>query len=62
LAINDEMGAISVAYFETFGKGKHVARLNLGDCLSYACTKAPHAPLLFKVEDFSKTDIATAAI
>jgi ribonuclease VapC len=50
----------AVACFESFGKGRHAARLNLGDCLSYACAKAYRSPLLFKGDDFSRTDIATA--
>jgi ribonuclease VapC len=35
----------------------HQARLNFGDCFSYACAKANHMPLLFKGDDFRKTDI-----
>jgi ribonuclease VapC len=58
--INDKIGALAVACFESFGKGRHAARLNLGDCLSYACAKAYRSPLLFKGDDFSRTDIATA--
>jgi ribonuclease VapC len=59
--INDEIGALAVACFEAFGKGRHSARLNLGDCLSYACARAYRSPLLFKGEDFSRTDITGAA-
>jgi ribonuclease VapC len=44
-----------------FGKGRHPASLNFGDCFSYALAKFLGEPLLFKGEDFSKTDI-TAAI
>jgi len=57
--IDDKIGELAVACFETFGKGRHSARLNLGDCLSYACAKAYRSPLLFKGGDFSQTDIAT---
>ncbi len=57
ILINDKIGALAVACFETFGKGRHSARLNLGDCLSYACARAYRSPLLFKGEDFSQTDI-----
>ncbi|HEX3810328.1 MAG TPA: type II toxin-antitoxin system VapC family toxin [Rhizomicrobium sp.] len=46
--------------FLLFGKGRHPARLNLGDCFSYAAAKALNAPLLFVGEDFSKTDILIA--
>jgi ribonuclease VapC len=46
--------------FLRFGKGRHPAALNFGDCAAYALAKARRAPLLFKGEDFSKTDIAPA--
>lgn len=41
----------------TYGKGRHSAGLNLGDCCSYALAKASGKPLLYKGDDFSKTDI-----
>ncbi len=47
------------AYAE-FGKGRHQAALNMGDCFAYACARANHARLLFKGDDFSKTDIPPA--
>lgn len=47
--------------FSVFGKGRHPAALNLGDCFSYALAKVSGEPLLFKGKDFSKTDIAAAA-
>ena len=40
-----------------FGKGRHPASLNFGDCFTYALAKMLNEPLLFKGEDFSKTDI-----
>lgn len=44
-----------------YGKGMgHPAQLNFGDCFSYALAKSLNAPLLFKGEDFAKTDIASA--
>jgi ribonuclease VapC len=45
--------------FLRFGKGRHPAGLNLGDCASYALAKARGLPLLFKGEDFSKTDLVS---
>lgn len=45
---------------ERFGKGRHPARLNFGDCFSYALAKAVDEPLLFKGDDFTRTDIAAA--
>jgi ribonuclease VapC len=46
--------------FRKFGKGRHPANLNFGDCFSYALAKSAGLPLLFKGSDFSKTDIAPA--
>ena len=43
-----------------FGKGNHPARLNFGDCFSYALAKTTGEPLLFKGNDFSQTDIEAA--
>jgi len=40
-----------------FGKGRHPARLNIGDCFAYACARVHEQPLLFKGNDFSQTDI-----
>lgn len=45
---------------EKFGKGRHPAALNFGDCLSYAAARYYRAPLLFKGEDFAQTDINDA--
>ena len=50
----------AVAAWRRFGKGRHPAGLNLGDCLSYALAKLTAAPLLFKGRDFAQTDIASA--
>lgn len=46
--------------YRRFGKGRHPAKLNMGDCASYALAKARGWPLLFKGEDFSQTDIQRA--
>jgi ribonuclease VapC len=46
--------------FLTFGKGRHPAKLNFGDCFSYALAKAYREPLLYKGNDFAQTDIACA--
>lgn len=43
-----------------YGKGRHPAGLNYGDCFSYALAKLTDEPLLFKGDDFSKTDISPA--
>jgi ribonuclease VapC len=46
--------------FRRFGKGRHPASLNFGDCLSYAIAKVANHPLLFVGNDFSRTDIEAA--
>jgi ribonuclease VapC len=46
--------------FRRFGKGRHPAGLNICDCFAYALAKETGAPLLFKGDDFTKTDIAAA--
>ena len=45
-----------------FGKGRHAAALNFGDCFSYALAKTYGEPLLFKGNDFSQTDLETPEI
>lgn len=47
--------------FLRFGKGRHKAGLNLGDCAAYALAKLRAAPLLYKGGDFGHTDIIAAA-
>jgi ribonuclease VapC len=47
--------------FARFGKGRHPAGLNLGDCAAYALARLRGLPLLFKGDDFAKTDIPRAA-
>ena len=47
------------AYLD-FGKGNHPAGLNFGDCFAYALAKATGEPLLFKGDDFQRTDIQAA--
>ena len=46
--------------YQRFGKGNHPAKLNLGDCFAYALSKARGEALLFKGDDFRKTDIEAA--
>ena len=46
--------------YARYGKGRNSAGLNYGDCFSYALAKATGLPLLFKGEDFSKTDLVAA--
>jgi ribonuclease VapC len=44
--------------FRVFGKGRHAAALNFGDCFSYALSRSTAEPLLFKRGDFPRTDVA----
>lgn len=46
--------------FDVFGKGRHPAKLNFGDCLTYALAKATGEPLLFKGKNFVQTDLPRA--
>ena len=55
-----EQAVLAAQAFARFGKGRHPAKLNLGDCFSYALAKSLNAPLLYKGEDFGLTDIAAA--
>ena len=48
--------------FARFGKGRHPAGLNYGDCFAYALAKSLDAPLLHKGKDFSQTDILVALV
>ena len=57
---SEALVGLAQAAFLTFGKGKHPAKLNFGDCMSYALAKSLGVPLLYKGEDFAKTDIASA--
>lgn len=61
IPITEQIGQMAVEVFARYGKGRHPARLNFADCLSYACARAQGAGFLFKGDDFSKTDIETGA-
>jgi ribonuclease VapC len=50
----------AVEAFHRFGRGRHPAALNFGDCLSYATAKLADRPLLFVGDDFSRTDVRAA--
>jgi ribonuclease VapC len=55
-----EMGELAVVAHQRFGKGRHPAALNFGDCFAYACARQLGMPLLYKGDDFSQTDIDAA--
>ena len=58
--VDEPMAASALLAFERFGKGRHPATLNMGDCFAYACARATGAKLLFKGNDFGQTDIEAA--
>jgi ribonuclease VapC len=53
-----DQGYLARQAFIDYGKGRHKAGLNFGDCFSYALAKATGEPLLFKGSDFSQTDVS----
>jgi ribonuclease VapC len=58
--VGAEEGRIALEAHARFGKGVHPAKLNMGDCFSYACARVHGVPLLYKGEDFALTDIEAA--
>ena len=58
--INADIGREAILAFDRFGKGRHRAALNMGDCFSYACAKVHHVSLLCKGDDFVHTDVQLA--
>lgn len=58
--VDDPLVELAIAAFLRFGKGHHPAKLNFGDCFSYALAQRLDAPLLFKGDDFPQTDIRCA--
>lgn len=59
-AVDQHQATIAAEAFLRFGKGRHPAGLNLGDCFFYALAKSLNAPLLYKGDDFGRTDITSA--
>jgi ribonuclease VapC len=61
VSVTERETETALAAFSRYGKGRgHPAQLNLGDCFAYATAKNHRVALLFKGEDFDKTDIAPA--
>jgi ribonuclease VapC len=60
--LNDEQFEVARQAWRKYGKGRHPAGLNIGDCCSYALSKYFGDPLLFKGDDFSKTDIQSVLL
>lgn len=59
-AIPPEVTTPAIDAYDRFGKGRHQARLNMGDCFAYACARHFGQPLLYKGDDFAQTDIEAA--
>jgi ribonuclease VapC len=59
-AVTPEQAKLARQAFVLFGKGRHRAALNFGDCFSYALAKSYREPLLFKGGDFVHTDVSIA--
>lgn len=59
-AATPQQAEMAIEAFRHYGKGRHPARLNIGDCFAYALAKATDLPLLFKGSDFARTDIRAA--
>lgn len=55
-----ETARIALDAFDRYGKGRHPAQLNFGDCFAYACARYLGKPLMFKGADFPQTDIEAA--
>ena len=58
--VTHDQAGLAIGGFFDYGKGRHPARLNIADCFAYALAKSRGAPLLFKGDDFLKTDIVPA--
>jgi ribonuclease VapC len=61
VAFTESQARLAREAFQCYGKGRHPAKLNFGDCMAYALAKDTGEELLFKGTDFSQTDIAVAA-
>ena len=60
IGISEDIGRAAIIAFTRFGKGRHKASLNMGDCFSYACARLHGVPILCKGNDFIHTDIKIA--
>ena len=59
--VTEAQARIAREAYRDFGRGSgHQARLNFGDCFAYALAKAMNEPLLFKGDDFTRTDLTSA--
>jgi len=60
VAVDTALGSVAIDAFEAWGRGRHKASLNFGDCFSYALAFGRGLPLLFVGDDFAQTDVERA--
>lgn len=60
VAVAAETRILAVDAYDRYGKSRHPAALNFGDCFAYACARHDRVPLLYKGDDFPQTDIEPA--
>ncbi|HEY5086074.1 MAG TPA: type II toxin-antitoxin system VapC family toxin [Gemmatimonadaceae bacterium] len=58
--VTEEQAELARSAFRRYGKGRHAAGLNYGDCFSYALAMVADEPLLFTGDDFARTDVRVA--
>ena len=61
IPVDSDLVDLATQAWLAYGKGRHPAALNFADCLSYALAKRAGLPLLFKGDDFSRTDVRKAS-
>jgi ribonuclease VapC len=62
VAVDQDQAEVARLAWRRFGKGRHPAGLNYGDCFAYALAKTRRLPLLFQGDDFSQTDIEAVVL
>ena len=60
IPFDEDLSNLAFDAYRRYGKGRHPAKLNMGDCAAYARAKSRGWPLLYKGEDFTQTDIERA--
>ena len=60
VAVAAETRTLAIEAYDRYGKSRHPAALNFGDCFAYACARRERVPLLYKGDDFPQTDIEAA--